>query len=69
VKLADARAVTEKDCRVDCGGAVLPVMVTPTAEELHRLAELRKNSVELDREIQQKADQVDIDQKKTIKSK
>jgi hypothetical protein len=68
-KLADARAVTEKDCRVDSGGAIVPVMVTPTQDELRRLAELRTRSAALDREIQQKADQVDIDQKKAIKSK
>jgi hypothetical protein len=54
-KLADARNVTEKDCRVDCGTPV-PVLVTPTAEELRRLAELRTRSAELDREIQQQAD-------------
>jgi polygalacturonase len=68
-KLADARSVTEKDCRVDCGGTVLPVMVKPTEIELNRLEVLRKNSVVLDREIQQKVDQADIDQKKVIKSK
>jgi hypothetical protein len=54
-KLADARNVTEKDCRVDCGSPV-PVLVTPTAEELRRLVELRTRSAELDREIQQQAD-------------
>ena len=55
-KLADATNVTEKDCRVDCGTPV-PVLVTPTAEELRRLAELRTGAAELDREIQQQADQ------------
>jgi hypothetical protein len=55
-KLADATNVTEKDCRVDCGTPV-PVLVTPTAEELHRLAELRTRSADLDREIEQQADQ------------
>jgi hypothetical protein len=54
-KLADATNVTAKDCRVDCGTPV-PVLVTPTAEELRRLAELRTRSAELDREIQQQAD-------------
>ena len=68
-KLADARAVTEKDCRVDCGGAVVPVMVTPTAEELHRLEEHHKNSAELDRKIQQEADQIDAAAKKDSKSR
>ena len=66
-KLADARSVTQKDCRVDCG-AVVPVMVTPTQEELRRLAELRKRSAKLDREIQQKADQIDAGAKKDSKS-
>lgn len=55
-KLADATNVTEKGCRVDCGTPV-PVLVTPTAEELRRLAELHTRAAELDREIQQQADQ------------
>lgn len=55
-KLADTKNVTEKDCRVDCGTPV-PVLITPTAAELRRLAELRTRSAELDREIQQQADQ------------
>jgi len=67
-KLADARAVTEKDCRVDCG-AVVPVMITPTEEVLRRLAELRTRSATLDREIQQKADQIDAGAKKDSKTK
>jgi hypothetical protein len=67
-KLADAKNVTEKDCRVECGPSV-PVLIAPTTEELSRLAELRTRSATLDREIQQKADQFDIDQKKAIKSK
>jgi hypothetical protein len=57
-KLADARDVTDKDCRVECGTSV-PVLVAPTAEELRCLAELRKRSAALDREIQEKADQLD----------
>jgi hypothetical protein len=61
--------VTEKDCRVDSGGTVLPVMVKPTEIELNRLEVLRKNSVLLDREIQQKVDQADINEKKARKSK
>lgn len=67
-KLADARAVTEKDCRVDCGAAV-PLLVAPTAEELRRLAELRTRSAVLDQEIQQKADQTDAAAKKSVESK
>ncbi len=67
-KLADAKDVTEKDCRVDCG-AVVPVIVTPTAEELWRLAELRTRSTMLDLEIQQKADQIDVATKKSVESK
>ncbi len=67
-KLADAKDVTEKDCRVDCG-AVVPVMVTPTAEELRRLAELRTRSTMLDLEIQQKVDQIDAATKKSVESK
>lgn len=67
-KLADARNVTEKDCRVDCG-ATVPVMVTPTEEELRRLAELRTRSAALDQQIQQKADQADAEAKKAAKSK
>ena len=35
-KLADAKDVTEKDCRVECGTSV-PVLVAPTTEELRRL--------------------------------
>ena len=68
VKLADAKDVTEKDCRVECGSPV-PVIVTPTADELRRLAELRTRSAELDREIQQKADEADAAAKKTAESK
>ena len=67
-KLADAKDVTEKDCRVECGTNV-PVMVTPTADELRRLAELRTRSAELDREIQQKADEIDAAAKKNSTSK
>ena len=67
-KLADAKDVTEKDCRVECGTSV-PVLVAPTTEELSRLAELRKRSAALDREIQQKADQADAEAKKAAKSK
>ncbi len=62
-KLADAKDVVEKDCRVDCG-ATVPVLVAPTADELCRLAELRTRSAALDREIQQKADQADAAAKK-----
>ena len=62
-KLADAKDVVEKDCRVDCGANV-PVLVAPTADELRRLAELRTRSAALDREIQQKADQADAAAKK-----
>jgi hypothetical protein len=68
VKLADAKAVTEKDCRVDCG-AVVPVMVAPTEEELRRLNELRTRSATFDREIQQKADELDAEAKKDSKTK
>ncbi len=67
-KLADAKDVTEKDCRVDCG-AVVPVMLTPTQDELRRLAELRTRSAILDLEIQQKADQIDAAAKKSVESK
>jgi len=67
-KLADAQDVIEKGCRVECGTSV-PVLVPPTAEELRRLAELRMRSSELDREIQQKADQMDAEAKKSSKTK
>ena len=67
-KLADTKDVTEKDCRVDCGASV-PVLVAPTTEELRRLAELRMRSAVLDREIQQKADQIDAEAKKASPSK
>ena len=67
-KLADARDVTEKDCRVECS-ATLPVLVAPTADELRRLAELRTRSAALDGEIQQKADQADAAAKKAAESK
>jgi hypothetical protein len=67
-KFADAHHVTEKNCRVDCGPNV-PVIVTPTADELRRLAELHIRSAELDREIQQKADHADASAKKAIDSK
>jgi hypothetical protein len=67
-KLADAKDVTEKDCRVDCA-AVVPVMLTPTQDELRRLAELRTRSAILDLEIQQKADQIDAAAKKSVESK
>jgi hypothetical protein len=67
-KLADAKDVTEKDCRVECGTSV-PVLIAPTTEELRRLAELRTRSAALDREIQQKADQIDAGAKKDSKTK
>ena len=67
-KLADARDVTEKDCRVECS-ATLPVLVAPTADELRRLAELRTRSAALDGEIQKKADQADAAAKKAAESK
>ena len=67
-KLADARDVTEKDCRVECG-ATVPVLVAPTADELRRLAELRTRSAALDGEIQQKADQADAAAKKAAEAK
>ena len=67
-KLADAKDVTETDCRVDCGTSV-PVLVAPTTEELRRLAELRTRSAALDREIQQKADQFDAEARKARKAK
>jgi len=67
-KLADARDVIEKDCRVECG-ATVPVMIAPTADELRRLAELRARSAELDREIQQNADEADATAKRTTESK
>ena len=67
-KLADTKDVTEKDCRVDCGASV-PVLVAPTTDELRRLAELRMRSAVLDREIQQKADQIDAEARKSSPSK
>jgi hypothetical protein len=67
-KLADATDVTEKDCRVDCGTSV-PMLIAPTTEELSRLAELRTRSAALDREIQQKADQLDAEARKDSKTK
>jgi hypothetical protein len=62
-KLADAKDVTEKDCRVECGTSV-PVLIDPTTEELRRLTELRARSAVLDHEIQQKADHIDAGAKK-----
>jgi Mg2+ and Co2+ transporter CorA len=47
----------------------VPVFVAPTTEELRRLAELRKRSAALDREIQQKADQFDAEARKDSKAK
>jgi hypothetical protein len=67
-KFADAKNVTDRDCRVDCGTSV-PVVVTPTEEELRRLAELRTRSAALDREIQEKADQFDAEARKASKAK
>jgi hypothetical protein len=67
-KLADAKDVIEKDCRVECGTSV-PVLIAPTTEELRRLAELRTRSAALDREIQKKADQLDAEAKKASKAK
>jgi hypothetical protein len=67
-KLADAKDVTEKDCRVECGANV-PVIIAPSADEVRRLAELRTRSAALDREIQQKADQFDAGAEKAAKSK
>jgi hypothetical protein len=67
-KLADATDLTEKDCRVECGTSV-PVLIAPTTEELRRLAELRRRSAALDREIQQKADQFDAEARKDSKTK
>jgi hypothetical protein len=62
-KLADAKDVTEKDCRVECGTSV-PVLIDPTTEELRRLTELRARSAVLDHEIQQKVDRIDAGAKK-----
>jgi hypothetical protein len=45
------------------------VFVAPTQEELLRVAELRARSTVLDREIQQKADQLDADARKASPSK
>jgi len=67
-KLADAKDVIEKECRVECGTSV-PVLIAPTTEELNRLAELRTRSAALDREIQQKADQFDAEARKDSKTK
>jgi hypothetical protein len=67
-KLADAKNVTDKDCRVECGTSV-PVLIAPTTEELRRLSELRTRSAALDREIQQKADQFDVEAKKDSQTK
>jgi hypothetical protein len=67
-KLADAKDVTDKDCRVECGTSV-PVLIAPTTEELRRLAELRTRSAALDREIQEKADQFDAEARKNSKTK
>jgi hypothetical protein len=67
-KLADAMDVTEKGCRVECGASV-PVIIAPSADEVRRLAELRTRSAALDREIQQKADQLDAEAKKASKAK
>jgi hypothetical protein len=47
----------------------VPVLVAPTTEELRRLAELRTRSAALDREIQQKADQFDVEAKKDSQTK
>jgi hypothetical protein len=60
--------VTEKDCRVECGTSV-PVLIAPTTEELRRLAELHTRSTALDREIQEKADQFDVEAKKDSQTK
>ena len=67
-KLADARNVTVKDCRVECGASV-PALIDPTTEELRRLAELRTRSAELDHEIQQKADRFDAEARQDSKGK
>jgi hypothetical protein len=67
-KLADTSDVSEKDCRVECG-ATVPMLVTPTEAELSRLAELRTRSAVLDREIQQKADQIDEEARKASQTK
>jgi hypothetical protein len=67
-KLADAKDVIEKDCRVECGTSV-PVLIAPTTEELSRLAELRTRSAALDREIQERADQLDAEARKDSKTK
>ena len=63
VKLADLKDFTESDCRVECGKPA-PVIAAPTAEELRRLAELRKRSAELECEYQKKASQGDTEAKK-----
>jgi hypothetical protein len=67
-KLADAKDVTEKDCRVECGTSV-PVMIAPSADEVRRLAELRRRSAALEREIQKKADQFDAGAERDSKTK
>ena len=67
-KLADAKDVTEKDCRVDCGASA-PVFIAPTTEELRRLTEQRTRSAALDLEIQEKADQFDAEARKDSQTK
>jgi hypothetical protein len=47
----------------------VPVLIAPTTDELSRLAEQRTRSAALDREIQQKADQVDAEARKASKTK
>jgi hypothetical protein len=61
-KLADARRVTTRNCRVETA-ASLPVLIEPTTEEQRRLAELRRRSAALDRALQQVADAADAAEK------
>jgi hypothetical protein len=57
-KLLDARGVSTRDCRVE-NAAGVPVLGTPTAEDLRRLSDLRARSTVMDNSIQGLADAAD----------
>jgi hypothetical protein len=58
-KLLETRRVSTRDCRVE-NAAGAPLLVTPTAEDLRRLADLRARSAALDNSIQRLADAADV---------
>ena len=65
-KLANARQVRVRDCRVSAdAGSETPILLPLNSEEQRRLADHRQRAAELDAEMQREADLVDTAERKT----